>query len=229
MATVRALKYNGGVAKADLGTENLEALKRGIVNLEKHIENIQKYGVPVVVTLNSFISDTEAEYAYIKEFCEEKGCEFALSQVWAKGGEGGEELAKKVLWTLEHKESHYKPIYPDDMSLEEKIATVAKEIYGADGVNYAPAAERALKKIADMGFGHLPVCMAKTQYSLSDDQNKLGRPEGFEISVRDAYVSAGAGFVVVLTGAIMTMPGLPKKPAADGIDVDDRGFITGLF
>ncbi len=229
VATVRALKYNGGVAKADLGTENLEALKRGIVNLEKHIENIQKYGVPVVVTLNSFISDTEAEYAYIKEFCEEKGCEFALSQVWAKGGEGGEELAKKVLWTLEHKESHYKPIYPDDMSLEEKIATVAKEIYGADGVNYAPAAERALKKIADMGFGHLPVCMAKTQYSLSDDQNKLGRPEGFEISVRDAYVSAGAGFVVVLTGAIMTMPGLPKKPAADGIDVDDRGFITGLF
>lgn len=229
VATVRALKYNGGVAKADLGTENLEALKRGIVNLEKHIENIQKYGVPVVVTLNSFISDTEAEYAYIKGFCEEKGCEFALSQVWAKGGEGGEELAKKVLWTLEHKESHYKPIYPDDMSLEEKIATVAKEIYGADGVNYAPAAERALKKIADMGFGHLPVCMAKTQYSLSDDQNKLGRPEGFEISVRDAYVSAGAGFVVVLTGAIMTMPGLPKKPAADGIDVDDRGFITGLF
>ncbi len=229
VATVRALKYNGGVAKADLGTENLEALKRGIVNLEKHIENIQKYGVPVVVTLNSFISDTEAEYAYIKEFCEEKGCEFALSQVWAKGGEGGEELAKKVLWTLEHKESHYKPIYPDEMSLEEKIATVAKEIYGADGVNYAPAAERALKKIADMGFGHLPVCMAKTQYSLSDDQNKLGRPEGFEISVRDAYVSAGAGFVVVLTGAIMTMPGLPKKPAADGIDVDDRGFITGLF
>ena len=229
VATVRALKYNGGVAKADLGTENLEALKRGIVNLEKHIENIQKYGVPVVVTLNSFISDTEADYAYIQEFCEEKGCEFALSQVWAKGGEGGEELAKKVLWTLEHKESHYKPIYPDDMSLEEKIATVAKEIYGADGVNYAPAAERALKKIADMGFGHLPVCMAKTQYSLSDDQNKLGRPEGFEISVRDAYVSAGAGFVVVLTGAIMTMPGLPKKPAADGIDVDDRGFITGLF
>ena len=214
VATVRALKYNGGVAKADLGTENLD---------------IQKYGVPVVVTLNSFISDTEAEYAYIKEFCEEKGCEFALSQVWAKGGEGGEELAKKVLWTLEHKESHYKPIYPDEMSLEEKIATVAKEIYGADGVNYAPAAERALKKIADMGFGHLPVCMAKTQYSLSDDQNKLGRPEGFEISVRDAYVSAGAGFVVVLTGAIMTMPGLPKKPAADGIDVDDRGFITGLF
>ncbi len=229
VATVRALKYNGGVAKADLGTENLDALKKGIVNLEKHIENIQKYKVPVVVTLNSFTSDTEAEYAYIREFCEEKGCEFALSEVWAKGGEGGEALAKKVLNTLETKESHYKPIYPDDMSLEDKIATVAKEIYGADGVSYAPAAKRALAKITDMGFGNLPVCMAKTQYSLSDDQNKLGRPKGFEISVRDAYVSAGAGFVVVLTGAIMTMPGLPKKPAADGIDVDERGVITGLF
>ncbi len=229
VATVRALKYNGGVAKADLGTENLDALKKGIVNLEKHIENIQKYKVPVVVTLNSFTSDTEAEYAYIREFCEEKGCEFALSEVWAKGGEGGEALAKKVLNTLETKESHYKPIYPDDMSLEDKIATVAKEIYGADGVSYAPAAKRALAKITDMGFGNLPVCMAKTQYSLSDDQNKLGRPKGFEISVRDAYVSAGAGFVVVLTGAIMTMPGLLKKPAADGIDVDERGVITGLF
>ena len=229
VATVRALKYNGGVAKADLGTENLDALKKGIVNLEKHIENIQKYGVPVVVTLNSFTSDTEAEYAYIREFCEEKGCEFALSEVWAKGGEGGQALAKKVLDTLATKESHYKPIYPDDMSLEDKIATVAKEIYGADGVSYAPAAKRALAKITDMGFGDLPVCMAKTQYSLSDDQNKLGRPKGFEISVRDAYVSAGAGFVVVLTGAIMTMPGLPKKPAADGIDVDERGVITGLF
>lgn len=229
VATVRALKYNGGVAKADLGTENLDALKKGIVNLEKHIENIQKYKVPVVVTLNSFTSDTEAEYAYIREFCEEKGCEFALSEVWAKGGEGGEALAKKVLNTLETKESHYKPIYPDDMSLEDKIATVAKEIYGADGVSYAPVAKRALAKITDMGFGNLPVCMAKTQYSLSDDQNKLGRPKGFEISVRDAYVSAGAGFVVVLTGAIMTMPGLPKRPAADGIDVDERGVITGLF
>ncbi|MCI9147590.1 MAG: formate--tetrahydrofolate ligase [Hungatella sp.] len=229
VATVRALKYNGGVARADLGTENLEALKKGIVNLEKHIENIQKYGVPVVVTLNSFTTDTEAEYAYIKEFCEKKGCEFALSEVWAKGGEGGEALAEKVLMTLENKESHYKPIYPDDMSLEDKIGTVAREIYGADGVSFAPAAKKALQKITDMGFGDLPVCMAKTQYSLSDDQNKLGRPQGFEISVRDAYVSAGAGFVVVLTGAIMTMPGLPKKPAADGIDVDERGVITGLF
>ncbi|MCI8887633.1 MAG: formate--tetrahydrofolate ligase [Hungatella sp.] len=229
VATVRALKYNGGVAKADLGTENLEALKKGIVNLEKHIENIHKYGVPVVVTLNSFTTDTEAEYEYIKQFCEEKGCEFALSEVWAKGGEGGRALAEKVLATLETKESHYKPLYPDDMSLCDKIATVAKEIYGADGVTYAPAAKKALQKIEDMGFGSLPVCMAKTQYSLSDDQNKLGRPAGFSVNVRDAYVSAGAGFVVVLTGAIMTMPGLPKKPAADSIDVGEDGAITGLF
>lgn len=229
VATVRALKYNGGVAKTDLGAENLEALKKGIVNLEKHIENIQKYGVPVVVTLNSFTTDTEAEYSYIKQFCEEKGCEFALSEVWAKGGEGGEALAGKVLQTLENKESHYKPLYPDDMSLEDKIATVAREIYGADGVTYVPAAKKALQKIENMGFGNLPVCMAKTQYSLSDDQNKLGRPTGFSINVRDAYVSAGAGFVVVLTGAIMTMPGLPKKPAADNIDVNEHGAITGLF
>ena len=229
VATVRALKYNGGVAKADLGAENLEALKKGIVNLEKHIENIQKYGVPVVVTLNSFTTDTQAEYSYIKRFCEEKGCEFALSEVWAKGGEGGEALAKKVLETLENKESHYKPLYADDMSLEDKIAIVAREIYGADGVTYVPAAKKALQKIENMGFGNLPVCMAKTQYSLSDDQNKLGRPTGFSINVRDAYVSAGAGFVVVLTGAIMTMPGLPKKPAADNIDVNEYGAITGLF
>ncbi len=229
VATVRALKYNGGVAKADLGRENLEALRKGIVNLEKHIENIQKYGVPVVVTLNSFTSDTEAEYGYIKQFCEEKGCEFALSQVWAEGGKGGEALARKVLETLETKESRYKPLYPDDMGLEDKIATVAREIYGADGVTYAPAAKKALQKISDMGFGDLPVCMAKTQYSLSDDQTRLGRPTGFSVNVRDAYVSAGAGFVVVLTGAIMTMPGLPKKPAADNIDVNEDGAITGLF
>ena len=229
VATVRALKYNGGVAKADLGRENLEALRKGIVNLEKHIENIQKYGVPVVVTLNSFTSDTEAEYGYIKQFCEEKGCEFALSQVWAEGGKGGEALARKFLETLETKESRYKPLYPDDMGLEDKIATVAREIYGADGVTYAPAAKKALQKISDMGFGDLPVCMAKTQYSLSDDQTRLGRPTGFSVNVRDAYVSAGAGFVVVLTGAIMTMPGLPKKPAADNIDVNEDGAITGLF
>lgn len=229
VATVRALKYNGGVPKAELGTENPEALKKGIVNLEKHIENIQKYQVPVVVTLNSFITDTEAEYAYIKKFCEDMGCEFALSEVWAKGGEGGLALAQKVVETLEQKESHYKPLYPDDMSLKEKIHTVAAEIYGADGVSFAPAAAKALASITEMGFGHLPVCMAKTQYSLSDDQTKLGRPTGFTIQVRDVYVSAGAGFVVVLTGAIMTMPGLPKKPAAESIDVDERGMITGLF
>lgn len=229
VATVRALKYNGGVAKADLGEENVEALKKGIVNLEKHIENLQKYKVPVVVTLNSFITDTEAEYAFIKGFCEEKGCAFALSEVWAKGGEGGIALAEKVLETLKEKESHFAPIYPDEMSLTEKIETVAKEIYGADGVTYAPAAAKALKKATEMGFGRMPVCMAKTQYSLSDDQNKLGRPQGFQVNVRDAYVSAGAGFVVALTGAIMTMPGLPKKPAADSIDIDENGVITGLF
>ena len=229
VATVRALKYNGGVPKTELQEENLEALKKGIVNLEKHIENIQKYGVPVIVTLNSFTSDTEAEYAYIKKFCEDRGCEFALSEVWAKGGEGGVALAEKVLHTLETKESHFKPIYPDDMSLKDKIHTIATEIYGADGVTYSPAAERALKKVTEMGFGNLPVCMAKTQYSLSDDQTKLGRPTGFQINVRDAYVSAGAGFVVVLTGAIMTMPGLPKTPAAYNIDVNEDGVITGLF
>lgn len=229
VATIRALKYNGGVAKADLAEENLTALSRGIVNLEKHIENLQKYGVPVVVTLNSFITDTQAEYEYVKKFCEDRGCEFALSEVWEKGGEGGVELAEKVIHTLERKESNFHVLYPDEMSLKDKIHTVAAEIYGADGVSYAPAAEKALKRIEEMGFGSLPVCMAKTQYSLSDDQAKLGRPTGFNIAVRDAYVSAGAGFVVVLTGAIMTMPGLPKKPAADNIDVNEKGVITGLF
>ncbi len=229
VATVRALKYNGGMPKNELSTENLEALKKGIVNLEKHIENIQKYGVPVIVSLNSFVSDTEAEYEFIRDFCRKRACEFALSEVWAKGGEGGRELAQKVLNTLEHKESQYHPLYPDDMSLKDKINTIATEIYGADGVSYAPAAARAMAGIEEMGFGSLPVCMAKTQYSLSDDQTKLGRPNGFTINVRDVYVSAGAGFVVVLTGAIMTMPGLPKKPAADGIDVNDEGKITGLF
>lgn len=229
VATIRALKYNGGVAKDQLSQENISALEKGIVNLEKHIENMQKYGVPVVVTLNSFLSDTEAEYQFVKKFCEERGCEFALSEVWEKGGKGGIQLAEKVLYTLENKESKFSPIYPDDMGLKEKVETVAKEIYGAKGVTYAPAALRAMKKFEEMGFGNLPVCMAKTQYSLSDDQTKLGRPEGFEINVRDAYVSAGAGFVVVLTGAIMTMPGLPKKPAADGIDINKDGIITGLF
>ncbi len=229
VATVRALKYNGGVPKDQLKEENLVALEKGIVNLEKHIENMMKYGVPVIVTLNSFITDTEAEHQFVKAFCEERGCEFALSQVWEKGGEGGIELAEKVLYTLEHKESNFAPIYPDEMGLENKIATIAREIYGAAGVTYAPAALKAIRKFEEMGFGSLPVCMAKTQYSLSDDQAKLGRPEGFDINVRDAYVSAGAGFVVILTGAIMTMPGLPKKPAADNIDVNEDGVITGLF
>lgn len=229
VATVRALKYNGGVPKTDLSEENLDALAKGICNLEKHIENLQKYGVPIVVTLNSFLTDTEAEYEYIRNFCEEKGCEFALSEVWAKGGEGGIALAEKVLDTLENKESQFKVLYPDDMPLKEKIETVAKEIYGADGVNFEPAAAKMLDKLTDLGFGNLPVCMAKTQYSLSDDQTKLGRPQGFHINVRDVFVNAGAGFVVALTGEIMTMPGLPKKPAAFGIDVDDNGKITGLF
>lgn len=229
VATVRALKYNGGVAKADLGTENLDALKKGIVNLEKHIENLQKFGVPVVVTLNSFVTDTKAETDYVEQFCRERGCEFALSEVWEKGGKGGIELANKVLLTLEQKESHFKPLYPDDISLEDKIATVAREIYGADGVTYSAAAKKELKRIADMGMSSFPVCMAKTQYSLSDDQTKLGRPNGFTINVREVYVSAGAGFVVAVTGSIMTMPGLSKNPAAYGIDVNDDGVITGLF
>lgn len=229
VATIRALKYNGGVAKENLSEENTEALKKGIVNLEKHIENLQKYGVPVVVTLNSFVTDSQAENEFVKKFCEDRGCEFALSEVWEKGGEGGIALANKVMETLENKESHFAPIYPDDMPLKEKINAVATEIYGADGVTYEPAAEKALQKITDMGYGNLPVCMAKTQYSLSDDQKKLGRPTGFQIHVREVYVSAGAGFVVAITGAIMTMPGLPKKPAADGIDVNGEGAITGLF
>ncbi len=229
VATVRALKYNGGVGKADLALENLDALKKGIVNLEKHIENLQKYGVPIVVTLNSFATDTEAEVAYVEGFCRERGCEFALSQVWEKGGQGGVALARKVLETLETKESHFKPLYEDDLGLKAKIETVAREIYGAGSVNFAPAAEKQLSRLETLGFGGLPVCMAKTQYSLSDDPALLGRPEGFELNVREVYVSAGAGFVVVLTGAVMTMPGLPKQPAAYRIDVDENGRITGLF
>lgn len=229
VATIRALKYNGGVPKTELGTENLEALKKGIVNLEKHIENIQQYGVPVVVTLNSFLSDTPEEIAFVRNFCKERNCEFALSEVWAKGGEGGEELAREVISTLENKESHYAPIYPDEMSLEDKIHTVATKIYGADDVTYTATAKKQLAKITEMGFGNLPVCMAKTQYSLSDDPKKLGRPRNFDITVREAYVSAGAGFVVALTGSIVTMPGLPKRPAAFDIDVDESGKIVGLF
>ena len=229
VATVRALKYNGGVAKADLGVENLEALAKGIVNLEKHIENIQKYDVPVVVTLNSFITDTEAENEYIRKFCEQRGCEFALSEVWEKGGAGGIALAEKVLETLATKESHFHPLYADELTLKEKIEVISKEIYGARSVIYEPAAEKQLAKIESMGFGNVPVCMAKNQYSLSDDAKKLGRPENFDIHIREVYVSAGAGFVVALTGAVMTMPGLPRIPAANNIDVTDEGKITGLF
>lgn len=229
VATVRALKYNGGVPKSELSAENLDALKKGIVNLEKHIENLQKYDVPVVVTLNSFVTDTEAEYAYIRDFCADHNCEFALSEVWEKGGEGGIALAEKVLAVLDEKQSAFHPLYPDEMPLKDKIDTVAREIYGADGVAYTPSAEKMLAKLTDLGFGNFPVCIAKTQYSLSDDQMKLGRPTGFQINVRDVYVNAGAGFVVVLTGAIMTMPGLPKHPAAYDIDVDETGKITGLF
>ena len=229
VATVRALKYNGGVAKADLAEENLDALAKGIVNLEKHIENIQKYGVPVIVTLNSFVTDTDAENAFIEKFCHERGCEFALSEVWEKGGEGGVDLAQKVLETLETKESDFHTLYNDELSLKDKIHTIAQEIYGAHDVVYEPAAEKQLAKIESMGFGSFPICMAKNQYSLSDDATKLGRPENFDIHIREVYVSAGAGFVVALTGAVMTMPGLPKVPAANGIDVTDDGKITGLF
>ena len=229
VATVRALKYNGGVPKDELSAENLEALKKGIVNLEKHIENLQKFGVPVVVTLNSFITDTKEETDYIEKFCKDRGCEFALSEVWEKGGEGGIELANRVLYTLENKESNFKVLYDDSLSLKEKIEKIAKEIYGADGVTYTAAAEKELKRITDLGMGDFPVCMAKTQYSLSDDAKKLGRPTGFKINVREVYVSAGAGFVVAVNGSIMTLPGLPKKPAAYGIDVNDDGVITGLF
>ena len=229
VATVRALKYNGGVAKADLAEENLDALAKGIVNLEKHIENIQKYGVPVIVTLNSFVTDTDAENAFIEKFCRERGCEFALSEVWEKGGEGGLDLAQKVLETLETKESDFHTLYNDELSLKDKIRTIAQEIYGAHDVVYEPAAEKQLAKIESMGFGSFPICMAKNQYSLSDDATKLGRPENFDTHIREVYVSAGAGFVVALTGAVMTMPGLPKVPAANGIDVTDDGKITGLF
>lgn len=229
VATVRALKYNGGVAKADLAEENLDALKKGIVNLEKHIENIQKFGVPVIVTLNSFITDTDAENEYIRQFCEERGCEFALSEVWEKGGEGGIALAEKVLNTLENKESHFHTLYEDELSLKEKIEKISKEIYGADGVVYEPAAQKQITKIEAMGFGRFPICMAKNQYSFSDDAKKLGRPENFDIHIREVYVDAGAGFVVALTGSVMTMPGLPKVPAANNIDVSEDGKITGLF
>ncbi len=228
VATVRALKYNGGVAKEYLGEENLEALKKGIANLEKHIENVAKFKVPCVVTLNRFVSDTDAELAYVKEFCEAHGCIFALSEVWEHGGEGGIELARAVLDTLETKAGDFEVLYPDTMPLKEKMETIAKEIYGADGITFDPAALKSLNRLEELGFGSLPVCMAKNQYSLSDDPKKLGRPTGFTINIRDVYVSAGAGFVVAITGTVMTMPGLPLHPAAERIDVVD-GVITGLF
>lgn len=229
VATIRALKYNGGVAKKDLNTENLEALKKGIVNLEKHIENLQKYGVPVVVTLNAFISDTEDEIAFVRDFCKERNCDFALSEVWEKGGEGGIELAETVLNTLETKESHFAPIYDSELPIREKISCIAKEIYGARDVVFTPAAAKQIDRLESQGFAKLPICMAKNQYSLSDDPTLLGRPADFTLNIREVYVSAGAGFVVALTGAIMTMPGLPKEPAAYQIDVTDDGVITGLF
>ena len=218
VATVRALKYNGD-----------GDLKKGIVNLGKHIENLRLYKVPVIVTLNAFSDDTKEEWDYISDYCKNAGASFALAKVWEKGGEGGIDLANEVLRVLTEEESSFMPLYPDDISLKEKIETVAKKIYGADGVEFAPSASKSLKKISDLGYDKLPVCMAKTQYSLSDDPSLLGRPEGFTVHVRDIYVSAGAGFVVVLTGNIMTMPGLPKQPAAYRIDVDDNGKITGLF
>ena len=229
VATIKALKYNGGVSKAELSTPNLDALKKGICNLEKHIENVQKFGVPVIVTLNAFVTDSQEEIDFVKQFCEDRNCEFALCEVWAKGGEGGIALAEKVIETIETKKSNYKPLYDTNLSITEKITTISREIYGADGVTIAPAAEKKIANLEKLGYGNLPVCMAKTQYSLSDNPDLLGRPTGFELNVRDVYVSAGAGFIVVLTGTVMTMPGLSKAPAAYGIDVNDDGMITGLF
>ena len=230
VATVRALKYNGGVAKDQLKEDNVDALKKGSANLEAHISNLQKYHVPVVVAINRFESDTDAELAAVEEICMKNGAEFALSEVFAKGGEGGIALAEKVVAACE-KASDFAPLYPDEYSIKEKIGCIAREIYGADGVDYEPAAEKAIAEIEalDPSYARFPVCMAKTQYSLSDDMTKLGRPSGFRIHVREVRVSAGAGFIVALTGSIMTMPGLPKVPAANRIDIDDNGKITGLF
>ena len=229
VATIRALKYNGGVPKDELSSENLDALKAGIVNLEKHIENLQKYGVPVVVTLNRFVTDSQAELDFVKKFCEDRDCDFALANVWEQGGKGGIDLANAVLNTLENKKSNFKVLYDDSLSIKDKIDCIATEIYCADGVTYSAEASKAIAKIEEMGFGNFPVCMAKNQYSLSDDPKKLGRPTGFDINIREVYVSAGAGFVVAITGTIMTMPGLPKSPAAERIYVDDDGKIVGLF
>lgn len=229
VATIRALKMHGGVSKAELGKPNLEALARGMANLEKHIENVQKYGVPVVVALNHFPTDTEEEINLVLNRCRELGVDAALSRVFAEGGKGGEELAQKVLDVLENKESKYQPLYDWKLPVQEKVEIIAREIYGASGVSYSAEALKAIQRYEDLGYGHLPVCMAKTQYSLSDDATKLGRPVGFTINVKEVRLSAGAGFLVVLTGNIMTMPGLPKKPAANEIDIDAEGRITGLF
>ncbi len=229
VASIQALKYNGGVAKADLKTPNVEALKKGIVNLEKHIENIKEFGVPAIIALNSFITDTDEESAFVEAFCKERGCEFSKATVWANGGAGGEDLAEKVLATIENKPTQYHPIYELGSTLEEKIEKIATTIYGADGIELLPAARKSLKTLQEQGFGELPICVAKTQYSLSDDQHKLGRPVNYKLTVRDAYISAGAGFVVVLTGDIIQMPGLPRVPAAERIDINEDGLITGLF
>ena len=229
VATIRALKYNGGVPKTDLTAENLDALKKGIVNLQTHIENMKKYGVPVVVAINHFYTDTDAEIEYIKDFCREQGVAVAFSDVFLKGGEGGKELAEAVIKTIESTESKFAPIYDEKLSIKEKLNTIAKEIYRADGVTFTSQAEKAIKEIETLGYDKIPVCVAKTQYSLSDDQTKLGKPENFNITIRDVKLSSGAGFVVAYAGDIMTMPGLPKVPAANNIDVDDNGVISGLF
>jgi len=229
VVTVRALKYNGGIPKAELGKENVEALTDGFANVRTHIENLQKYGLPVVVAINRFGTDTDAELAALQALCEAQNAKAALTEVFAKGGEGGETLAKLVLEALEDGKANYAPLYPADLSIQEKIGTIAREIYRADGVIFTAQAQKALKQIEALGFGNLPVCVAKTQYSLSDDPAKTGSPRGFDITVRDLRVSAGAGFVVAYTGDIMTMPGLPKIPAAEKMDIDDAGVITGLF
>lgn len=229
VATIRALKYNGGVPKTELSNENLDALKAGICNLEKHIENLHKFGVPVVVTLNQFSTDTEAEISFVRQFCQDNDCDFALSQVWEKGGEGGIELAKAVLNTLENKKSDFKVLYDVNLSIKEKIETIAKEIYGAKAVAYSDAASKEIAHLEKLGFDKMPICMAKTQYSLSDDAKKLGCPKDFTMTIRDLYVSAGAGFIVAITGSIMTMPGLSAHPAAFDIDLTDDGDIVGLF
>ena len=229
VATVRALKYNGGVEKADLNEPNLEAVKNGFCNLEKHIENLHKFGVPVVVTLNNFVSDTEDEVNYIKARCEELGADFAISKVWEKGGDGGIELANKVLEVIDRNESNFKFLYDEKDSIEAKIETIAKEIYGASGIVIDAKAKKEIKRLEELGFDKMPICIAKTQYSLSDNPSLLGRPSDFKINVKEVRVSAGAGFIVVLTGNVMVMPGLPKKPSAENIDIDKDGNITGLF